>query len=368
MDGAFVKKDVLVLNGKIVGFEKGCCVFDDVKEYDCDGCYLVPGFIDIHTHGACGVDVNRAKAPDFEKLAAFYASKGTTSFFASVLSDSVDNTLRILDEIARFTMIQNSGAQLLGAHLEGPFLSKEKKGAMPEKYLKAADIELFEQYASSAVAKYITIAPEIEGALDLIPPASKKMVVGIGHSAADYDTTVKAIEGGTKIATHTFNGMRGLDRVEPAILGAVLEEDIYTEVIADGRHVHPANVHLLYRLKGNKRIIAITDSIEAAGLADGQYHLGDNSVTLQGEDAFISGTDTRAGSVLSMDKALHNMMRFLNIPLETALPMFTENPADVFKLNKGYMRIGYDADLLVLDKNYTLLHTFVGGKAVFSAQ
>ena len=314
MDGAFVKKDVLVLNGKIVGFEKGCCVFDDVKEYDCDGCYLVPGFIDIHTHGACGVDVNRAKAPDFEKLAAFYASKGTTSFFASVLSDSVDNTLRILDEIARFTMIQNSGAQLLGAHLEGPFLSKEKKGA------------------------------------------------------ADYDTTVKAIEGGTKIATHTFNGMRGLDRVEPAILGAVLEEDIYTEVIADGRHVHPANVHLLYRLKGNKRIIAITDSIEAAGLADGQYHLGDNSVTLQGEDAFISGTDTRAGSVLSMDKALHNMMRFLNIPLETALPMFTENPADVFKLNKGYMRIGYDADLLVLDKNYTLLHTFVGGKAVFSAQ
>ena len=367
IDGTFIEKDIFISDGKIASFSTPCCAFEQIRILDCAGYYVVPGFIDIHTHGANGVDINRASEEDLSALSAFFASKGTTAFLASVLTDSQDNTLRILQTIAHYKMLANSGAVLLGAHLEGPFLSKEKKGAMPEAYLQNADIDLFERYLNTGVVKYITVAPEIAGGQEFIEYAAKKIPVAIGHSAASYCVALEAVQNGAVASTHTFNGMRGLDRVEPAVLGAVLESDIYNELIADGRHVHPANMRLLYRLKGNQKIIAITDSMEATGLPDGVYQLGETGVTLCGEDAFISGTTTRAGSVLCMDKALKNVIKYMNISLEEALPMFTQNPADLFSLNKGYIRIGYDADFVLMDSEYTIQKTIVGGQIVFEA-
>ena len=366
INGSFKMGDILAVNGKIADFQACCCDFGDTQVIDCEGQYLVPGFIDIHTHGAFGADVNAADEEGFARMADFYASKGTTAFLASVLTDSEENTLRILNTIALYKSRGYGGAALLGAHLEGPFLSCKKKGAMPEQYLKSGEIELFERYYQSGVVKYITVAPEIEGGTALIRYAARKLPVAIGHSAASYETALAAIKSGAKASTHTFNAMEGIDRCEPHILGACLESEIYNEIIADGRHVHPANIRLLYRLKGTHKLIAITDSIEATGLADGNYSLGENRVTLQGEDAFLTGTTVRAGSVLTMDKALKNLCAFLDIPLQSALPMLTENPAQLLGLNKGFLRIGFDADLVLLDSAFNVVKTVVGGKVVYT--
>ena len=363
LEGEFVNTPVLVENGKISSFSEPCCSFENIELIDLESSYLLPGFIDIHTHGGFGVDVNNASVEGFEILSKFFASKGTTSYLASVLTDSRQKTLKILESVSEAMRSGITGANLLGAHLEGPFLSKEKKGAMPEEYLKPANKELFDEYFQSGVVKYITIAPETEGALDLIKAISPSLSVALGHSNADFSTAMKAIELGAKASTHTFNAMRQLDRVEPGILGAVLTSDVFNEIIADGRHVHPENVKMLYKLKGNKKLIAITDSIEAAGMPDGEYKLGINDVVLKGSDAFLKGTSSRAGSVLTMDNALKNLMAFLDISLEEAIPMLTQNPADLLGLNKGYIRIGYDADFTVLDKELNVVGTVIGGRA-----
>lgn len=363
LEGEFVNTPVLVENGKISSLSEPCCSFENIELIDLESSYLLPGFIDIHTHGGFGVDVNNASVEGFEILSKFFASKGTTSYLASVLTDSRQKTLKILESVSEAMRSGITGANLLGAHLEGPFLSKEKKGAMPEEYLKPANKELFDEYFQSGVVKYITIAPETEGALDLIKAISPSLSVALGHSNADFSTAMKAIELGAKASTHTFNAMRQLDRVEPGILGAVMASDIFNEIIADGRHVHPENVKMLYKLKGNKKLVAITDSIEAAGMPDGEYKLGINDVVLKGSDAFLKGTSSRAGSVLTMDNALKNLMEFLDISLEEAIPMLTQNPADLLGLNKGYIRIGYDADFTVLDKELNVVGTVIGGRA-----
>ncbi|MBR0414239.1 MAG: N-acetylglucosamine-6-phosphate deacetylase [Clostridia bacterium] len=365
IDGAFVKKDLFVIDGKIADFKKACCTFIDCEEVDYSGLCVVPGFIDIHTHGAAGCDVNAAGLEDFETISAFFAKKGVTSYFASILTDSPENTRSILDTIARYKATPHSGAQLLGAHLEGPFLSHAKKGAMPAEYLKEADLKLFESYAESGVVKYITIAPEANGACNLIESIASRVPVAIGHSAATYEQSIMAIASGARVSTHTFNAMEGIDRVEPHILGAALESEIYNEIIADDAHVHPANIRLLYRLKGNQKIIAITDSIAAAGMPDGTYRLGANEVDLQGLNCFVKGTKTRAGSALTMEAALKNLMKFLDISLEEALPMVSQNAADLFGFNKGYIRIGYDADFTVLDKDFNVVHTIIDGVVQF---
>lgn len=357
--GEFKTTDIFIKDGVISAFKKP---EHECAEVNVGGAYLVPGFIDIHTHGGAGVDVNSATVGDFEKLSRFFASRGTTSFLASVLTDSEENTLKILSRISDYMSETHSGARLLGAHLEGPFLSNEKKGAMPENYLRKGDSALLEKYLNTGTVKYITVAPEVEGVCELIKDYKSVLPFALGHSAADYETAINAIKSGAVASTHTFNAMQGIDRAEPYILGAVLEADIYNELIADGHHVHPANMRMLYKLKGNKKIIAITDSIEATGEPDGEYKLGSNAVTVSNGEAFLSGTKTRAGSVLTADNALKNLIKFLDIPLKEAIPMLTENPADLLSLKKGYIKIGYAADFTVLDKDLNVINTIISGK------
>ena len=359
IDSEFIKKDICIKNGVIVSFDKPS---ENMPEFDAGGNYLVPGFIDIRTHGAVGVDVNSASIEGFERMSRFFASRGVTSFLASILTDSEENTLKILSRISEYISETHSGASLLGAHLEGPFLSPEKKGAMPEKYLRKGDSALLKKYLDTGAVKYITVAPEVEGVKEIIEEFGAVLPFALGHSAADYQTTLNVIKSGAVASTHTFNAMQGIDRTEPNILGAVLEADIYNELISDGYHVHPANMRMLYKLKGNKKIIAITDSIEAAGMPDGEYKLGSNAVTVSNGEAFLSGTKTRAGSVLTMDNALKNLIKYLDISLEEALPMLTENPADLLGLKKGYIKIGCDADFTVLDKDLNVINTIISGK------
>ena len=366
----FVPGDVLCQDGKIAAIGTDLSA-PGARELDCGGRMLAPGFIDAHTHGAYGVDVNAATAEDLGRIAAFFASQGTTAWQASVLTDTQEQTLWCLGQIAQAMKAEGRGAQLLGAHLEGPFLAPEYKGAMPESLLRKGDAALLRRYqrAFPGVIKYLTVSPEVEGVPEMIAEVAEDVVVAIGHSGADYATAMRAIHSGARCITHTFNALRLFHQHEPAIMGAALESDAWCEAICDGRHLHPASVRLLLKCKGWDRVIAVTDSIMAAGLPDGQYKLGVNDVTVVDGDAKLTTTGTRAGSTLTTGQALKNLVSFTGHPVEDVLPLLTINVARALRIEdrKGSIDPGKDADFVLLDQRLNVRATVVGGVCVYRA-
>lgn len=341
----------------------------EVQILDAGGKKVVPGFIDIHTHGAVGIDVNAATAEDYEKICRFAAGNGTTSWLCSILTDTKEQTKWCIDEVKKHQTLEHKGANLLGIHLEGPFLAKEFKGAMPEHLLQKPNMSLLEEYQREAEGKirYLTLSPEVEGILEDIPKIrALGIVVAMGHSGADYETSWKAIENGAASCTHIFNAMRLLHQHHPAIMGAALESDIYCEAICDGFHLHPGTVRLLLKTKGTDKVVAITDSIMAAGLPDGKYKLGVNDVVVKDGDAKLADADVRAGSTLTQDRALKNLLAFTGRPLEEILPLLSENPAKLIGVwdKKGSVEEGKDADLVLLDEKNEVTDVFVGGQKV----
>lgn len=369
LDGVFQEKTIGIESGYIHVLPLGQRPEDGAKVYDAAGKKVVPGFIDVHSHGAVGVDVNAATAEELEKIGHFMATQGTTSWLCSVLTDTKEQTLWCIDEFKKHKEMEGNGANLLGIHLEGPFLAKEFKGAMPEHLLRDADVELLKEYQDAAEGniRYLTVSPEIDGIVDAIPLIKElDIVVAIGHSGADYDTSMKAIENGAASCTHIFNAMKLLHQHFPAIMGAALESDIYCEAICDGRHLHPGVVRLLIKTKGIDRVVAITDSIMAAGLPDGNYKLGVNDVVVVDGDAKLASNGVRAGSTLTTGQALKNIMAFTGRPLEEVLKLLTENPAKLIGVfdKKGSIAEGKDADLVVLDEENNVTDTFVMGKQI----
>lgn len=342
----------------------------NVQTVDAKGQKIVPGFIDIHTHGAVGVDVNAATAEDLQKIGRFFASNGTTAWLGSILTDTVEQTDWCIEQFKAYSdLAAVDAAELLGAHLEGPFLASEYKGAMPEHLLQEGNTELLKHYQELAEGriKYITVSPEVPGVNEMIPEAKKLGIrVGIGHSGATYSQAMDAIEKGADLATHTFNAMRLFHQHEPAIMGAVLESDVYCEMICDGLHLVPATVRLLTKIKGMDQLIAITDSIMAAGLPDGNYKLGVNDVVVKDGDAKLASNGVRAGSTLTQNRALKNIMAFTGKPLEEVIPVLTENPAKLLGLDSRIGRIaeGMDADLVFLNESNDIAQVYLKGRAV----
>ena len=361
----FQRKTIFVSAGKIRLMDPDIQVSGDV--IDISGRKVVPGFIDIHTHGAVGVDVNGADVDGLGKIGAFFAKNGTTSWLASILTDTEEQTCHAISQCLAYQQAPYMGAQLLGIHLEGPFLASQFKGAMPEHLLKKGSLDLLTSYQDKAEGnvRYITVSPEVEGVLEMIPALKELgITVAIGHSGADYDTAMAAIRAGAAACTHTFNAMALLHQHRPAILGAALESDIYCEMICDGLHLHPGIVRLLWKTKGGGRLVAITDSIMAAGLPDGYYHLGVNQVVVENGDAKLVSDGTRAGSTLTQDRALRNILAFTGLPLEDVLPVLTENPAKLIGVydRKGSIEDGKDADLVVLDDHAQVTEVFLRGR------
>ncbi len=375
--GEIIRGDLLVRNGRIDAIvpegDAGSwnALSLETQIVEAYGRKIVPGFIDIHTHGGFNVDVNAATPEELHTLGKFHASNGTTGWLCSILTDTREQTLAAIDSAKEAMADPVDGAELLGIHLEGPFLSYAYKGAMPPELLRDGDVGLYREYQDEAEGKvlYMTVAPEIPGAIDLIRAVSGEVVIAIGHSDADYETAVKAIRAGAKAATHTFNAMRPLEHHEPGILGAVLTEDIYCEAICDGRHLHPATVKLILACKGYDKVVAITDSIQAAGLPDGNYRLGINDVVVKDGDAKLAGTDTRAGSTLTSGQGMRNLLKFTGKPLEKILPLLTKNPAALLGIDdhKGSIDIGKDADIVILDDELGVVSTYVGGRLVYDA-
>lgn len=335
---------------------------------DCTGYYCLPGFIDMHIHGADGVDTMDATAASLHQFAAALVAEGTTSFLATTMTQSEDAIAAALQNIAAFQQGEGE-ANLVGVHLEGPFISAQCAGAQPIEHIQPPSIEKYQQWheMSGNQIKQITMAPE-QG-IELVSYAKELgVVVSIGHSNATAKETQAAVVQGVTQGTHLYNQMRAMHHREPGVVGTVLlEKDVYVEMIVDFIHIHPEMVDLAYRLKGPDKIILITDAMRAKGLAYGKYDLGGQEVTVTENGAQLAN-GALAGSVLKMNDALRNMRQATGAAWQELVQMSSFNAATQLKLSqKGYIEVGKDADLVIVDENLQVKYTIVNGKIVYSA-
>lgn len=366
-DAALVMEDGVIA---AVGSRAGVNLPATARVLDFGDAVLAPGLIDIHIHGGAGHDVMEGSEASLRAIERQMVRHGVTSYCPTTVTAPMDATLRSLSSLA--TTIQRSQhesdgtrARPLGVHFEGPFLSHAKRGVHPPALLQPASREMFDRMWEAAAGRVsvLTIAPEIEGALELIAEANRRGIcVSLGHSDAELPQALAGIEAGARHATHTFNAMRPLDHRNPGLLGAVLTDDRMTaDIIADGIHVDPIVVDLFLRSKGVDRAVLITDAISATGMPDGTYTLGGFEVQVHNGRCEFDGR--LAGSVLTLDRAVRNMTRFTGASFPQAVRMATANPARVLGLQnrKGSLTAGADADITVFSPSGEVVRTIVGG-------
>lgn len=365
---------VLVEEGRIAG------VFDagkqppetDLERIDASGMLLVPGFIDLHVHGGGGVDMMDASTDKeaVDRMSRYHAAHGTTSFLPTTMTAGRDEVLSAIGGVKASTRNGTGGAQVLGIHLEGPFLNPKRCGAQNPEAMRLPTREEIQAYleAAGGLIKLITLAPEQGDALELIGYLRDNGVtVSIGHSDADAATVKKAVKAGATHVTHLFNGMSPLHHREPGVAGsALVTDELSVELICDGLHLHPDVISMVYRVKPHDRIVLVTDSIEAAGCPDGDYELGGLPIIVKAGKAVLKNGGNLAGSCLTTGQALKNTMAFTGLPLEKILPGLTINPAKQIGADsrKGSIEIGKDADLVLLDGDCAVRSTFVKGVRV----
>jgi len=368
-----IKNGVVIFeNGKItaVGGESDVKMPKEARAIDASGKIVVPGFIDVHIHGGGGRDIMDASYEAVKEIAKFVASHGTTSFVATTISTSRPDLLRTIKAVRTAREKGTDGAEVLGVHLEGPYINPDKRGAHSADYVRLPSIDEFEEIweASNHAVKIVTLAPELEGSKILIQRLRELgIVASIGHSNATYIQAVDAIKQGVRHATHMFNRMSGFDPREPGVVGAVLVHDELTaELICDKIHVHPAAMNLLVRVKGSERVVLVTDAIRAAGMPDGEYALGKQHVIVKDGVSRLRSGDL-AGSTLTMDRAVRNMMKLVGTPLQTAVKMATINPAVVINVdkNKGSLEPDKDADIVIIDDEISVYMAIAKGNIVY---
>ncbi|MCL4395000.1 MAG: N-acetylglucosamine-6-phosphate deacetylase [Chloroflexi bacterium] len=360
---------LVIEDGRIVSIEAGQIAGLPEESLDATGLWVIPGMIDIHVHGAAGHETMEATPDALHRMARLFASHGVTGYLATTIAASRAATDAAVENVAR-TPQPDDGAHHLGAHLEGPYLSHKFPGAQPADEIRLPDRKEFERWLESGVVRLVTIAPEVERALDLIDQGVRRGIrFAVGHSAASYEQVKAAANHGLTQATHTFNAMLGLGHREPGTAGAVLADDrITAQLICDGIHVHPAVARLLIRSKGPDRVALITDGVGATGLGDGSYEqLGQRVIVKDGIARNEAGR--LAGSTVTLDAALRNAMAFAGLSLFEALPMVTRVPAESIGLagQKGTLAPGSDADVVLLDSELVVDTTIVQGRVVYKA-
>lgn len=337
------------------------------------GYKVIPGMIDIHIHGVNGADTMDATQDALHTMAAALPREGTTSFLATTMTQAPQAIEKAIINAGQYIHDhQPPGlAEILGIHLEGPFVNPKMAGAQPEQYMLNPDLHIFKKWneLSKNTVKVVTLAPEQPGGSELIRYLNEHgMVASIGHSNATYDEVDQAILDGATQVTHLFNQMRGLHHREPGIVGAaLLRDELKAEVIIDGIHVRPEIVKLAYKQKTHTGLILITDSMRAKCLKNGTYDLGGQDVTVKNDKAVLAD-GTLAGSILKMGQAVRNLLSYTNCSLEEAIIMASLNPAKQLHLDdkKGSIKEGKDADLVILNEENEVVMTICRGEIACS--
>jgi N-acetylglucosamine-6-phosphate deacetylase len=363
-DAVLVVEDGVI---RAIGSRDAVTVPAGARRLEARSATLVPGFVDVHIHGAGGHDVMDASEAALRTVAQTVARFGATSLVATTVTAPLDRTCRSVEAMARCIRAGQSpgAAEILGVHFEGPFLSRIRCGAQPAEWLQPPSVASLEKMldAAQGTARLLTLAPELPGALEVIDAARQRgLVVSLGHTDATYAEARAAIERGARHAAHVFNAMRPFSHRETGVLGAVLTDPRVTaELIADGVHVDPAAMQLLLAAKGAAGVVLVSDATAATAMPDGTYRLGTFEVIMKG-GVCRTAQGNLAGSTLTLDRALRNIVA-LGTPLRDAVAMLTLHPARVLGLEKkkGALLPGADADLVLLDEGLLLHRVFTRG-------
>ena len=342
----------------------------DGKTYDASGCYVIPGLTDLHFHGCVGEDFSDATPDGLQKMADYELSRGVTQICPAGMTLGEDQLTRIGENAAAHRAKNPGGAELVGLHLEGPFLCKAKKGAQNEAFLHDPDPAMLHrlQQAAQGMVKLVTLAAEQPGALEFIRSAQEDgITVSLGHTTADYDTACAAYEAGARQATHLFNAMPPFTHRAPGVVGAAFDHpQVKVELISDGVHIHPSVVRAVFQLFGAHRVILISDSLRATGMPDGRYPFGGQEIEVHGNRATMADDpNTLAGSVSDLMACMRSAVSF-GIPLHDAVRAAAVNPAQVLGVfdRLGSLDVGKTANLAILDQDLNLKDVFFRGQLV----
>ena len=327
--------------------------------------YLIPGLIDIHTHGALGGDHTDGCPDKMQEMAGFYAKSGTTSFMATTLTDTEETIARAMSNIAAYKRTDNT-ARCIGINMEGPFFSHPRRGAHQAELLQNPTIGMYERLykASGEKLNLVCLAPELDGAMDFIKEVSKRCRVSLAHSAADYNTAMQAFESGATLATHLFNGMEPFLHRAPGLVGAAMDSGAFVEVICDGYHLHPAVIRAIFRMFPN-RVCLISDSLRCAGLPDGDYESAGLGVTVTNGKCMLRDGSSLAGSTITLLQGVRIAVS-LGIPLAQAVMAASASCAQVMGMEDkiGSIAPGKYADMVLLDSGLNIKNVYIDGKEI----
>ncbi len=362
-DGVFIPATILVAGARIVAIRPGADRRADIVTKG----WVVPGFIDLQINGGFGFDFTTDPA-SVAHVAARLPATGVTAFLPTLISSPLENYPRRLRDLERASR-NARGAQILGVHLEGPYLNPQRVGAHNPDYLRTPDVNEINQWVGSGIVRLVTLAPELPGAPDLVRALVRRgIVVSAGHSAASYAQAIAGFDAGVTWGTHLFNAMSPLAPREPGLVGALLASEVPCGLIADGVHAHPAAVKIACRAKGARGLTLVTDAMSAMGMTTGQYQLGDRQVLVDQSSARLAD-GTLAGSILRMDAAVRNIVAYTGCSLAEAVTMASATPARVLGLErKGQIADECDADLVVLDEALQVERTIARGEIVYTRE
>lgn len=355
----FVEGKVLVFDETIVDLRSD----EDIKDLDlidARGKMVIPGLIDVHIHGTDGKDVMDGDPESLAIIRQSIVKNGVTSFLPTTMTMDLEKIEKALNNVKE-NMHTKIGAKILGVHLEGPFINKKYKGAQPEEHIISPNIQLVEKYKD--IIKVITIAPEAEGAIEMIKMFDINF--SLGHSSTTFDKAKEAFDAGAKSVTHTFNGMTPLHHREPGLVGAALMSDCYCELIADNHHVNPVLFNFVLKNKTSDKILLITDCMRGGNSPDGDYDLGGQKVIVKDGKCYLE-TGSIAGSTLKLNKGLKNFVENSDLSIEEGLKLVTSNQSKYLDINNiGSLDIGNCADIVILEDDLSVLRTIVDGETVF---